>query len=98
MDQTVSSRARRRALPALGAALALLCLAPPALAQAQHPPRDTGSMAYPEPVPGSGTTRQAVPIPDTGSMQQPGFPAGTGQAQPARTGGDIGSMQYPSAK
>ena len=85
-------------LPFLGTALMLLCAAPLAIAQTQTPPRDTGSMAYPQPQPGSGTTRPATAIPETGSMRPQSFPAGTGVSEPGRTGRDTGSMQYPSTK
>ena len=60
--------------------------------------RGVGGMAYPAPTPGSGITREAVPIPETGGMREPNFPTGTAQTRRAPTGRDVGSMQYPSAK
>lgn len=82
----------------LGLALAFLCVASAGWAQDSRngqEPRDTGSMAYPEPVPGSGTTRPAVASPDTGSMAYPEAVPGSGTNRRAVGSPDTGSMAYP---
>lgn len=94
----VRARGVAPALALLGLA-ALSACAEQASPQAAAPARDTGSMSFPAPPPGSGFSRSAVSIPEMGSMQPPSFPAATGRVQPAPTGRDTGSMQqYPASK
>ncbi len=77
---------------------AAFTLAVPGLAQAQ--PRDTGSMAYPAPVPQGNlsTTRVGPQAPDTGSMAYPApVPQGNDRTTAVgRQPGDTGSMAYPA--
>ena len=80
---------------ALGAAV-------PAVAQTT-PPKDTGSMAYPAPLPqgnvGTTTTTGAPRAPtDTGSMAFPAPQGGVSNSTTgaARTPTDTGNMAYPA--
>lgn len=80
-------------------AAAALCTAVPALAQTTQP-RDTGSMAYPAPLPQGniGTTVVGPQAPDTGNMAYPTpVPQGNvpGNATAPRAP-DTGSMAYPA--
>jgi len=84
---------------ALAFAAVSLCAAAPALAQTTQP-RDTGSMAYPAPLPQGniGTTVVGPQVPDTGNMAYPApLPQGNvpGNATAPRAP-DTGSMAYPA--
>lgn len=85
---------------ALSLAIVGLAVAAPALAQTTQP-RDTGSMAYPAPLPQGkvGTTVVGPQAPDTGNMAYPTpVPQGNigttvvGPRAPA----DTGNMAYPA--
>jgi len=82
------------------AAVLGLALATPVLAQ--NRPTDTGSMAYPAPVPQGnlGTTVTPRQAPDTGNMAYPA-PVPQGNVGTTRTQGprrptDTGNMAYPA--
>lgn len=81
-------------------ALLGLGLALPANAQTQVPGKDTGSMAYPAPVPqGNASTTSAAGAKDTGSAAYP-KPAPAGDLSTTATGvnrpTDTGNMAYPA--
>jgi len=77
-----------------------LALASPAVAQ-RNQPSDTGSMAYPTPVPQGnlGNTRTTRQAPDTGSARyqtpQPQGNLGTTRTTGPRRPTDTGNMAYP---
>lgn len=82
------------ALAALAIVAAAAVVAP---ANAQTPPRDTGSMAYPAPLPQGNVGTSAGPrAPDTGSASTPAPVPERGPTANVPPNSDTGSMAYPA--